>query len=117
MQATLKSNEGQDEFVIDFLDPESYGTDPGFQSSVHLQGQHWDGDHTHSLDVSVDGLWLRTEDLLRLRDRLAGWLGLPLAELEPAKLDGEVRLSRLPGQVLLLRFGHRQEIPSRLNQS
>lgn len=114
MQAALKSNEGKDEVVIDFLYPESYGTDPGVQSSVHIRGQYWDGDHTHSLGVSLEGLWLRTEDLQRLHDGLAGWLALPLAELEPAKLDGEVKLSRLPGQVLTLRFGHRQEIPSRL---
>jgi hypothetical protein len=89
MQAALKSNEGKEEFVIEFLYPENYGTDPGVRSSVHIRVQHWDGDHTHSLGASVEGLWLRTEDLQRLHDGLAGWLALPLAELEPAKLDGE----------------------------
>jgi len=114
MQATLTSSDGEWEFVLALLHPETYATEPGLQSSLHVRGQQWDGDHYFPLEVSVQGLWLRAPQLLRLRDRLTGWLDLPIANLDPAKLDGEHILSGLPGQMLSLRFGNRPEIPSSL---
>ena len=116
MQATLKSSDGEWEFVLALLHPETYATEPGLQSSLHVSGQHWDGDHYFPFEVSVQGLWLRAPQLILLHDRLTAWLGLPLADLDPVKLDGEQILTGLPGQVLSLRFGKHREIPSPLKR-
>ena len=113
MKAVLKSSAGDSEVVIDLLHAQDYATETGFESSVRIRGEHWDGDHTRSVEVLIEGLWLRTEDLEHLCSRLTGWVELPLADLDPARLDGEFNLCHVPGQVLSFRFGHRPEVPSR----
>jgi hypothetical protein len=116
MQTRLTSSDGEWELALTLLHSETYASEPGLQSSLYARGQHWDGDHYFPLEVSIQGLCLRAPQLLRLRDRLTDWLGLPLADLDPAKLDGVHILSGLPGQLLSVRFGKRDrdEIPSSL---
>jgi hypothetical protein len=114
MQTRLASSDGEWELALTLLHAETYATEPGFQTSFHARGQHWDGDHYFPLEVSIQGLWRRPPQLRRLRDRLTDWLGLPLADLDPVKLDGVHILSGLPGQLLSVRFGKRDEIPSSL---
>ena len=109
MSATLRSNDGEGELTIDFGSPEKYAADAGVTASVRIRGRHWDGDHTHDLSASIEGLWLRARDLVELRDAVAAWLARPLNELTTSNLDGQFVLTRLPGQNLVLRFGPRPE--------
>ncbi len=105
MEVTLRSNRGDDEIVLDLGPAEAYGSEAGAVSSFKIRGQHWDGDHDHELFTSVEGLWLRNEDLTAVRDRVAEWVQQPLDRLATSELVGDFELARLPGQSLRLRFG------------
>ncbi|HZF54819.1 MAG TPA: hypothetical protein VE093_39490 [Polyangiaceae bacterium] len=113
--AILRSNDGESELMLQFEAHATYATEPGFEASIRLQGQHWDGDHTHKLAVTIENLWLRAQDLLRLQETLADWLGRPMHQLDPTDLDGEFQLACLPGQSVALRFGARREVSAGRN--
>jgi hypothetical protein len=115
MAATLRSNDGEAEFAVAFDTPTEYAHDPGFEASVHVRGQHWDGDHTHPLSASVEGLWLRLADVVALRDHIADWGAQPLDRLVPESLNREFRLARLPEQCVHIRFGPRPDTASHLH--
>lgn len=115
MEVTLRSNRGDDEIVLDLGPAEAYGSEAGAVSSFKIRGQHWDGDHDHELFTSVEGLWLRNEDLTAVRDRVAEWVQQPLDRLATSELVGDFELARLPGQSLRLRFGPRPDIESGRN--
>jgi hypothetical protein len=107
MAATLPSNNGGAQLVVELGAPAEYAHAPGFEASVTLRGQHWDGDHTFPISTSVEGLWLRTADLVALRDHIAQWIRQPLDRLVTDDLTAEFQLARLPGQSILVRFGPR----------
>jgi hypothetical protein len=109
MLATLSSNNGRSQFAIELGAPQEYACDPGFESSVTIRGQHWDGDHTFPLSTSIDGVWLRTADIVALRNHIARWLQQPLDRLVADDLNAEFELARLPGQSVLMRFGARDD--------
>ena len=115
MAATLPSNNGEEYFAIDFRAPAEYAHDPGFESSIHLRGRHWDGDHTFPFSTSVEGLWLRTADLTALREHVTRWLRQPLECLIAKDLNADFRLARLPGQSVRVCFGSRPDTVSELN--
>ena len=115
MPAQLRSNDGASVLVLGLEERANYATEAGFESSIHIAGRHWDGDHTHQIDVSMPGIWLRKGDLLELRETLATWAVRPLHELTPAFLSGEFQLARLPGQSVLIRFGPRPDVDDRRN--
>jgi hypothetical protein len=115
MPAQLSSNDGESALILGLEDPCSYATDAGFESSIGITGRHWDGDHTHQIELSVQGIWLRQDDLLALREALRMWLARPLHELTPESLSGEFQLARLPGQAALIRFGERPDVDDRRN--
>ncbi len=110
--ATLSSNDGNKKFVIEFNAPVDYAHDPGFEASIHIQGESWDGDHTFPFSTSIAGLWLRAEDLTEFQEHISRWLRRPLAELTPEKLNADFQLTRLPGQRLDLKFGSRANVIS-----
>lgn len=112
MPVTLSSNDGEFSLMLEMAAQLGYAHDSGFQSSVQLRGQHWDGDHTFPFTTSVEGLWLRASDLKALRDHIKRWLQAPLSGLLAADLDGEFRLARLPGQRLDIQFGGQADLVS-----
>ena len=81
LPATLSSNNGEAQFVIQLGTSAAYALDPGFESSITLRGRHWDGDHTFPFSTSLDGLWLRAADLVSLRDHIKRWIRQPLDNL------------------------------------
>lgn len=115
MPAQLRSNDGNSVLLLGLEEPSSYATDAGFESSIRIVGQHWDGDHTHPIELSIQSLWLRREDLVELHRAISGWLARPLRELTQAFLGGEFQLARLPGQTAIIRFGARPEVDDRRN--
>jgi hypothetical protein len=115
MPAELRSNDGESVLILGLEEPASYATDAGFESGIRIAGRHWDGDHTHQIEASVQGIWLRQGDLLELREAIRNWLVRPLHELTPASLSGEFQLARLPGQSALIRFGPRPDVDDRRN--
>src|SRR5262245_46779106 len=98
MSATLQSNSGEAQFVVELSAPAEYANDSGFESSIHLRGRHWDGDHTFPFSASIDGLWLREADLRSLREHISRWLRQPLDRLIAQDLSADFQLARLPGQ-------------------
>jgi hypothetical protein len=115
MAATLSSNNGEAQFVIELSAPVEYAHDAGYESSIHLRGRHWDGDHTFPFSSSISGLWLRAADLAALREHVFQWLRQPLACLIVEDLSADFQLARLPGQSLQVRFGPRPDTISGLN--
>jgi hypothetical protein len=115
MPAHLRSDDGESLLALGLEQRAEYATEPGFEGSVRFQGQHWDGDHHHSLQVSVNGLWLRFDGLRALCDFVATWLARPLHELTPEYLVGEFQLARLPGQSVIVRLGPRSEVEQTRN--
>ena len=115
MSAQLRSNDGESVLVPGLEARATYATDPGFESSIRISGRHSDGDHTHALEFSVAGIWLREDDFRDLRDVVATWLARPLRDLTPDSLNGEFQLARLPGQSVLIRFGSRSDVDDRRN--
>lgn len=109
MLATLSSNSGTAHFAIQVSAPAEYAHDPGFESSITLRGQHWDGDHTFELGTSIDGMWLRAADVVALRDHIASWLRQPLDRLIADDLSAQFQLARLPGQSVRVRLGARDD--------
>lgn len=115
MQATLNSNSGGAAITLAFGASSEYAHDPGFDASIDIRGQHWDGDHTFPIHSSVSGVWLRAQDVAELRDFISRWLAQPLEQLRTEGLDGEFQLARLPEQNVTLRFGSREDTISHLN--
>ncbi len=109
MAATLPSNSGREQFVITLGDPAEYAHDPGFESVIHIRGQHWDGEHTFPFSTSIEGLWLRAVDMVALRDHISRWICQPMEQLMADQLNGEFQLARLPGQSIRLRFRRRDD--------
>lgn len=95
--------------------PTEYAHEPGFEAAVRLHGDHWDGDHTFPLSVSIQGLWLRSADLMRLRNHLVRWTELTLEQLNAETLAADFRLARLPGQNVHVRFASPPDSACRLN--
>jgi hypothetical protein len=109
MTATLASNGGDAELMIELSSPAQYAGDAGFDSSLHLRGRHWDGDHTFPFCTSIEGLWLRKADLTGLREHISSWLSKLLDGLITDDLNADFELARLPGQSLHIRFGQRPD--------
>lgn len=109
MEASLRSNSGESELVIEFVASAEYAADAGFEANVRLKAEHWDGDHTHPMSFSIDRLWLRKIDLDAMRDHITTWIGRPLPQMVPTLLDGTFHLTRLSAQELTLRFGARPD--------
>jgi hypothetical protein len=101
--------------VVELVAPAQYAHDLGFESSIHLRGQHWDGDHTFPFSTSIKGLWLRAVNLEALRDHIVRWTGQPMEQLRPEGLSADFELARLPGQSVRVRFGPRPDTISDLN--
>ncbi|HXT40335.1 MAG TPA: hypothetical protein VN887_09955 [Candidatus Angelobacter sp.] len=112
MHAVLRSNSGEAEIGIQFGAATEYAHDPGFESRLELKGCHWDGDHTFPFSTTIDGLWLRADDLEALRDHIAKWVSLPMNELVSDGLTRCFQLARLPGQRLSVQFGPRSDLVS-----
>jgi hypothetical protein len=109
MPATLPSNNGEAQFVVELSAPAEYAHDSGFDSSITLRGRHWDGDHTFPFSTSIEGLWLRAADIVALRDHIVRWIRQPLDRLIAEDLSAEFQLARLPGQSIRVRFGPRDD--------
>ncbi len=110
MRAELRSNDGESAFALDLEGRSTYATEPGYEAFVQIRGRHWDGDHTHDIDVAIAGMWLRAEDLRELRNGIARWLARPLSELKAELLQGEFQLARLFNQSVRIRFGSRPDV-------
>ena len=108
--AELRSNDGGSAFALDFERRSTYATELGFEASVQIRGRHWDGDHDHEIDVAIEGMWLRVEDLREMGNVVARWLARPLSELKAELLEGEFQLARLFGQSMRVRFGSRPDV-------
>src|SRR5882762_2458603 len=105
MPATLPSNDGDKRLVIKLVAPAEYAHDAGFDSCVQFNGSHWDGGHIHPFSTSIDGLWLRSADLIALRNHIALWVARPLDRLDADDLTRNFELARLPGQSISFSFG------------
>jgi hypothetical protein len=105
MQATLRSNDGEAEFTLELSSTSDYAHDIGFDSSICLRGQHWDGEHTFPFSVSIEGFWLRAHDVTALRDHITEWTRQPFDRLTPVNLSGEFKLTRLPERRLSVVLG------------
>ena len=110
MHAELRSNDGESAIALDLERRFTYATEPGFEGSMQIRGRHWDGDHSHGIEVAIAGMWLRAEDLREMRSVVARWLARPLSELKAELLHGEFQLARLPGQSVRIRFGSRPDV-------
>jgi len=95
--------------TIDLVAAARCGRDAGFQSSVAIRTENWDGDHAHPTALLVEGLWLRRADLSELVERVRAWTKRPLDQLDATRLDGTFELARLPGQRLSITFGARSD--------
>jgi hypothetical protein len=115
MPATLSSNSGEAQFVVELGAPAEYATNAGFESSIHIRGQCWGRDHPFPFSASVGGLWLRSADLAALRDHIARWTALPLDRLDAGSLIADFELASLPGQSVYVCFGPRPDTISHLN--
>lgn len=115
MHAKLRSNSGEDELIIALESVVVYATDNGFESNICLRGQHWDGDHSFPFSSFINGLWLQADDLATLARHITNWIDLPLDQLVSGKLEGEFSLTRLPNQILRIRFGRLPDEASGLN--
>ncbi len=109
MSATLPSNNGEAQFVIELSAHAGYAHDSGFESSITLCGRHWDGDHTFPFSTSIEGFWLRAADIVALRDCIDRWTRQPLDLLIADDWNAEFQLARLPGQSVCVRFGPRAD--------
>ena len=115
MQATLRSNSGEAEFTLELETVAEYAHEVGFESTISLRGQHWDGDHTFPFSSKIDGLWLRGGDLNALSEHITKWINLPIGQLAPDGLTGDFQMARLPEQSLSLRFSSRSNEVSSMN--
>jgi len=115
MPAILSSNNGEAQFVIELRASAEYARDMGYQSSIYLRGQHWDGDHTFPFSTSITGLWLRASDLTAFREHISRWLSQPLDDLIAENLRADFQLAQLPNQSVRVRFGPQSERTSDLN--
>ena len=77
--------------------PAKYAEEPGFDATLQIRVEHWDGDHSHPISMQVEGFWLKAGELLVLRQAILEYIDLPLAQLAGARLTGEFELARLPG--------------------
>lgn len=109
MPATLSSNDGEARLTVACGAPSEYGIDLGFESSIHLTGRHWDGDHTFPFSILIEGLWLRLSSMEKLRAHIVRWTGFSLERLVSDELDGAFELASLPRQRLAIRFGPRPD--------
>jgi hypothetical protein len=115
LSATLPSNNGDARLEIRLGKSSEYAHDPGFESSVNLHGLHWDGDHTFPFSASVEGIWLRTADLMELHNHISHWTGKPLDRLAVEDLESDFELARLPGQRVRISLGSRPDTVSDRN--
>jgi hypothetical protein len=115
MSASLPSNDGESRFAIDLHTRSEYAHQKGFESLIQFKGRHWDGDHTHPICGSVDGLWISLVEIKKLREHIIAWTSLPLDLMDVAMLTGEFELAKLPGQRALIRFGKRQDVITGFN--
>jgi len=109
MAPTLPSNSGEEQFLIEFGMPAEYAHDRGFEASITLRGQHWDGDHHYPFSTRIDGLCLRATDLIDFRDHIIRWVRQSIDRLKADDLSAEFQLARLPGQSVCVRFGGRPD--------
>jgi hypothetical protein len=115
MTAILRSNSGQSEVMVDLVQSTACAHDAGFESSVSIRAEHWDGDHSHPTAISIEGLWLRADGLRELLDHIASWTNRPLDQLISERLDGSFDLARLPSQRFSITFGTRPDTITQLN--
>src|SRR5688500_15317311 len=114
MSATLPSNDGEAQFVIELGAPVKYALETGYESAIHLRGRHWDGEQTFPFSTSLSGLWLNAANLTSLRDHIAQWLRQPLRHLIADDLNAAFELALLPDQSVHVRFGRRDDTISDL---
>jgi hypothetical protein len=115
MSATLRSNCGNSGLTIDLVAAASNAHDAGFEASIAIRVQHWDGDHARPTSLSVEGLWIRSGDLFGLLDHVRAWTDRTLDQLDPKSLDGSFEMARLPGQRFSIAFGARSDTIALLN--
>ena len=115
MPVILRSNSGEESFGIELIEATDYASEQGFESDIIISGQHNDGDHSHPLSISVRGLWLRTADLVELRNHITTWIAQPLRRLIADDLTQTFKLARLPAQRLDIAFGPHSDATSHLN--
>jgi hypothetical protein len=115
MAASLSSNNGEAQIVVELRAPAACADDSGYESTLHLCGRHWDGEHSFPFTTSIEGLWLRATDLQALHEHISRWLRRPLDCLIADDLNGAFQLATLPGQCIHVRFGPRPDTISNLN--
>jgi hypothetical protein len=108
--ATLPSNDGEAQFVIELGAPVEYALETGYESAIHLRGRYWDGgEQTFPLSTSISGLWLSAPSLTSLRDHISQWLRQPLRHLIADDLSAGFELAQLYNQSVHVRFGRRDD--------
>jgi hypothetical protein len=107
--AVLSSNRGDDRLTLSFGARFEWQGQPALEAILKLEGVHFDGDHDHTLDVTIEGLALAVHSLGSLSRELEAWLSLPLEQLESSKLASEHSLALGTGQRLDMIFGDRED--------
>lgn len=105
--AVLASNRGGASIVLTLHSPADFDGTLGVEASVRIQGEHWDGDHTFPLRVSVENLWLGSAHITVMLTHIQNWIDLPIEQLATTELVGEFALAAHSGQELTLNFGPR----------
>ena len=115
MTASLPSNNGEAKITLGFNGRSEYAHEPGFESTIRIEGRLWDGNHTHPIAFSVEGVWLSLDGLQKFRDHIIGWNSLPPNQMGQSLLNGDFELATLPGQKVCLSFGPRPDVISGMN--
>jgi len=115
MKAILNSNSGDTKLELLFKCQASYAHESGYESTVRIKGRHWDGDHVFPLSVKMEGIWLRSDDLIKMEHHISSWLKQPIDKIEVDDLSKEFELARLPEQSVLISFGSRADTVSSMN--
>jgi hypothetical protein len=105
----LASNAGTASLTIEPVRAKREAHVDGFDATLVLASSRWRDADQYPSSVRVENIWLASKELRALLDHTARWLALPLAELEPRRLDGAFDLAGLPGDQLLITFGERED--------
>jgi hypothetical protein len=109
MPATLSSNNGNAELVIEFCAVVQYAHEAGFESIIRCRDESWDGEHSFPIETTVEGVCLRACELHSMRYHIANWTSRSLDQLIVDDLRGDFDLTLRAGQRVGISFGPRSD--------
>ena len=107
---TLRSNDGNSEISLELLGRTEYAHELGFESIFRIRASHWDGEHSHPLEISVEGVWISEKRLNSLLRHIRSWTKRPADALVIEDLDSVYEIAMQPGQSIQFIFGAREDV-------